>query len=184
MSKLIRGAVLATFLCVLPRCGGTDGNEEAGGPSGAGQSTGGTKGGDAGSQSGGSGGAGDVAHAGTASGGEAGTSHVGGAAGASAAGSAGMAGAAGAVGLVGCGGKTCGANEYCRAACSGTNIGIGGTSGLPMPPAMPSCAPLPASCNGTPTCDCVCGPALGFATWCSTGSKPIAPGPAIQCGCA
>lgn len=181
MSKLIQGALLATLLCALPRCGGTDATQDPGTPS-AGQTTGGTQAGDAGSKTGGAGGAGDVAHAGSAHGGEAGASQVGGAAGSSFAG-AGAAGTGGAA-VVGCGGETCAPNQYCRAPCNGTIIGVGGTPGLPMTPPMPSCAPLPAACNGTPTCDCICGPALGFTFWCSTGSKPIAPGPAVQCGCA
>lgn len=183
MSKLIRGALLASLLSTLPRCGGTDAPPEGG--ASAGQSTGGTQAGDAGSAAGGSSGAGDVAHAGSASGGEAGTPHVGGAAGAGTGGAAG-AGAAGAGGTangLGCG-ATCGPNAYCRAPCSGTGFGFGGTTGLPMTPPLPSCAPLPAACNGTPTCDCICGPALGYSTWCGTGSKPITSGPAVQCGCA
>jgi hypothetical protein len=196
MSKLIRGALLATLLCALPRCGGTDATEEPGAPS-AGQGTGGTQAGDAGAKAGGSSGAGDLAQAGRASGGEAGTSHVGGAtsggaagaasggaAGAASGGAAGAAsgGAAGAASGVGCGGATCGPNEYCRAPCSGTGFGFGGTTGLPMTPPMPFCYPLPAACNGTPTCDCICG--LGSTFWCSTGSQPITSGPAVQCGCA
>ena len=189
MSKLIRGALLAALLSTLPRCGGTDGTSDPGEPS-AGQSSGGTRAGDAGSVAGGSSGAGDVAHAGSASGGEAGTSHVGGAAGASAGGAAGTSAggaagtsAGGAASGLGCG-ATCGPNEYCRAPCSGTGFGFGGTTGLPMTPPLPGCAPQPAACNGTPTCDCICGPALGYSTWCSTGSKPITSGPAVQCGCA
>ncbi|MES1186972.1 MAG: hypothetical protein ABUL60_24370 [Myxococcales bacterium] len=180
MSKLIRGALLAALLSALPRCGGTDATPDAG--ASAGHSTGGTQAGDAGSAAGGSSGAGDLAHAGSASSGEAGTSHVGGSAGTSAGGSAGTS-AGGAASGLGCG-ATCGPNEYCRAPCSGTGFGFGGTTGLPMTPPLPGCAPLPAACNGTPTCDCICGPALGYATWCSTGSKPITSGPAVQCGCA
>ena len=177
MSKLIRGALLVTLLYALPRCGGTGATEEPGTPS-AGQSTGGTYAGDAGSKAGGSSGASDLAQAGSASGGELGISHGGGAASAGAAG----AGAAGAVSGIGCGGATCGPNEYCRAPCSGTGFGFGGTTGLPMSQPMPACFPLPAACNGTPTCDCICG--LGSTQWCSTGSKPITSGPAVQCGCA
>jgi hypothetical protein len=187
MSKLIRGALLATLLCALPRCGGTDSTEGPGAPS-AGQGAGGTQDGDSGSKAGGSSGAGDVAHAGSSSGGEAGSSHIGGAtsggaAGATSGGAAGATsgGAAGAASGFGCGGATCGPNEYCRAPCSGTGFGFGGTTGLPMTQPMPSCYPLPAACNGTPTCDCICG--FGSTFWCSTGSQPITSGPAVQCGC-
>jgi hypothetical protein len=194
MSKLIRGVLLATLVGVLPRCGGTDATDEPGAPS-AGQSAGGAHAGDAGSKSGGSSGAGDVAHAGRSSGGEAGSSHVGGAAGGGAAGGGATSGGAtsggatsggatsgGATSGFGCGGATCGPNEYCRAPCSGTGFGFGGTTGLPITQPMPSCYPLPAACNGTPTCDCICG--FGSTFWCSTGSQPITPGPAVQCGCA
>jgi hypothetical protein len=177
MCKLIRGVLLATLLGALPRCGGTSpGTTEEPAPS-AGESEGGADAGNAGSKAGGSSGAGGATQAGSASGGAAGAALVGGAGGAA---GAGAAGAAGAVSGIGCG-ATCGPNEYCRAPCSGTGFGFGGTAGWPMSPPLPSCYPLPAACNGTPTCDCICG--AGTTFWCSTGSKPITSGPAIQCGC-
>jgi hypothetical protein len=41
---------------------------------------------------------------------------------------------------------------------------------------MPSCAPLPAGCNGTPSCDCICGSSSSF--FCTPGAAQV------QCGCA
>jgi len=83
----------------------------------------------------------------------------------------GAAGMAGSGGGVACGDETCGPTEYCRAACSGTILLDAG----PPPVLKPSCAPMPAACNGTPSCDCICG----------TGSTFCTPGAAqIQCGCA
>ena len=185
MSKLIRGALLVTLLYVCTQCGGTSGDvSEDTGASGAGQSGSGGHAGDAGAKTGGSGGAGGLVESGGSNSGHAGAQAAGaaGAAGSSSAsgnGGAAAAGAAGAPSGVGCGAATCGANEYCRAPCSGIGFGFGGTAGIAEP--MPSCSPLPAACNGTPTCDCICG--VGSSFGCSTGSKPLSSG-AVQCGCA
>lgn len=84
------------------------------------------------------------------------------------AGDGGRAGAAGHA--VSCGDETCGADQYCKAACSGTSLLDAG----PPPVLKPSCAPLPAACNGTPSCDCICGPG---STFCTPGAKQV------QCGC-
>ena len=66
-----------------------------------------------------------------------------------------------------CGSKTCGVNQYCAAACSGT---------LPPEPVVmePSCRDLPARCIGDTSCECICG-GTGF---CRDGE------PEVQCGCA
>jgi len=78
----------------------------------------------------------------------------------------GGASGAGAGGGSACGAATCGPNQYCRAACSG----IGGA-----PPDNPSCADLPAACNGVPSCACICGVTASF---CTPGAHEV------QCGCA
>jgi hypothetical protein len=80
------------------------------------------------------------------------------------------AGAAGHAGGIACGDETCGPDEYCRAGCSGTILLDAG----PAPVLKPSCAPLPPACNGTPGCECICGPT---ATFCTPGATQI------QCGC-
>ena len=50
-----------------------------------------------------------------------------------------------------CSGPSCGSDGYCRAGCCTT-------VGCVQPPS--TCQPLPAACNGTPTCQCVCGNSL------------------------
>jgi len=75
-------------------------------------------------------------------------------------------------GGVGCGDRTCGPNQYCRAAC-GVASPSAGAGGRPTP-GTPTCRDLPAACSGVPTCSCICGPASSFCT----------PGAAeVQCGC-
>lgn len=69
----------------------------------------------------------------------------------------------GAAAGVPCEDETCNANQYCRVGCLGTG---GGSSGR-------SCAPLPATCDGVATCDCVC----GGPRFCTDS------GGAIRCGC-
>jgi hypothetical protein len=95
--------------------------------------------------------------------GHAGSAASGGASGASGSVSAGTAGSAGGTA---CGLATCGPNQYCRAACSG----VGGPT-----PDSPSCADMPAACNGVPSCACVCGTTASF---CTPGAHEV------QCGCA
>jgi hypothetical protein len=68
---------------------------------------------------------------------------------------------------VSCGSSTCGDGQYCRAGCCATR-------GCVLGP--PSCEPLPSACNGTPTCECICGRSGGLCT--------ITSGVAVQCGCA
>ena len=92
------------------------------------------------------------------------------------AGSSGASGTAGAAGGVACGEQTCSATQYCRAPCSGT--GTGGT-GADQP--LPNCFPLPGLCNGTPTCDCICG---SGGLFCPTGSDTLPRTAVVQCGCA
>lgn len=76
-------------------------------------------------------------------------------------------------GAPGCGDRTCGPNQYCRAACSGVGSPSAGTGGRAAP-GKPTCADLPAACSGVPTCSCICGPTSSFCT----------PGAAeVQCGC-
>jgi hypothetical protein len=139
--------------------GTTQGGSSSGGSSGA------TQGAAAGS-------AGSAASAGTATAGSAGAGSPGGAANAGAGGSAAGAANAGAAGNASgrvCGAQTCGANQYCRAPCSGT--GFGGTQSL----GDPTCAALPAACNGVGTCECICGSfSLQF---CTPGAFEV------QCGC-
>jgi hypothetical protein len=97
-----------------------------------------------------------------------------GGAGAGGVGNAGMAGAAaGAAGQSGiaCGDQTCGPNQYCRAACSGTVLLDAG----PPPVQKPNCATLPAACMGTASCECICG---AVTTFCIPGATEV------QCGCA
>lgn len=81
-------------------------------------------------------------------------------------------GVAGSAGGPACGDQTCGANQYCRAPCSGT--GFGGSAGFGGSQARGSCAVLPAVCNGVPSCECICGPTKGF---CTPGAVEV------QCGC-
>jgi len=76
-------------------------------------------------------------------------------------------------GGVGCGDRTCGPNQYCRAACSGVAWLSAGTGGLPTP-GEPTCADLPAACGGVATCSCICGPT---STFCTPGAAEV------QCGC-
>jgi len=65
-----------------------------------------------------------------------------------------------------CNGQTCGDGQYCRAGCCGT-------VGCVQPPS--TCQPLPSACNGTPTCQCVCG---------MSGPPCTINGDLVQCGCA
>lgn len=95
------------------------------------------------------------------------TVHVGGGGSGGASGAAG-AGAPGSAGGTACGTATCGPNQYCRAACNG----IGGG---PPPPDNPSCADMPAACDGVPSCACICGVTASF---CTPGATEV------QCGCA
>jgi len=177
MSKLLRSATLAATLLAFIHCGGTspEVTEGAGGSTAQGGSA--AQGGSDTAKAGSSSSAGNTAQAGAPAGGASGGSHVGGAAGTG--GGNAEAGTGGAAG-VRCGDATCGPNSYCRAPCSGTGFGVAGSAAIPAP--QPSCSPLPPACNGTPTCDCICGG--GSAFWCSTGSKPLAPSSPVQCGCA
>jgi len=75
------------------------------------------------------------------------------------------AGAGGSVGGLTCGQATCGPNQYCRAACTG----FGGAQ-----PGNPSCADMPAACNGVSGCACICGVTASF---CTPGAHEV------QCGC-
>jgi hypothetical protein len=128
--------------------GGTT-NGLAGASGAAGSGIGGSTrgaGGSSGASAGGSGGEG----AGGSSGGSAGNS------------SGGMTGRG-----VSCGGKTCGENQYCRAACCATPGCVSGG---------PRCDDLPAACDGVPSCQCICGSGSGF--FCKEGA------PEVQCGCA
>ena len=68
---------------------------------------------------------------------------------------------------VSCGGSICGEGQYCRADCCATRGCVQGP---------PSCQPLPSACNGTPTCECICGRPYSLCT--------ISSGVAVQCGCA
>jgi len=97
-------------------------------------------------------------------GGSGGATTHGGTAGSSGAASGGRAGAGGSG--IKCGEEYCSAEEYCRAPCNGV---AGYTTTSP-----PSCSELPARCEGTPTCECICG---GFTAFCTPGAA------AIQCGC-
>jgi|SRR6478735_5818120 len=88
------------------------------------------------------------------------------------AGNGGTGGAAGGVATGGaggtsallCSGVTCAPNQYCRAPCTG----FGGAMG------KPSCAELPTTCSGVPSCACICGATNSF---CIPGAHEI------QCGC-
>lgn len=130
---------------------------------------GGSAGGASGESHGGGGGsAGSVASAGAAT--AAGAGGAGGKAGAAgSAGAAANSGAAGTAGGQSCGDRTCGANQYCRAPCSGTSLGGGQSLG------DPTCAALPPTCNGVASCECICG-SVGF--FCTPGAF------VVQCGCA
>jgi hypothetical protein len=152
-------AVLVTLSSL--DCGGTpsDANSSASaGTTQGGSSAAGTSGA---SHAGSGGNSGSVASGGTASAGDT-------------AGEAGEAGDAAAAGAAGsgsraCGEQTCGANQYCRAPCSGTGFGGGQSLG----PA--TCGVLPPACNGVPSCDCICGSGSSF---CTPGAFEV------QCGCA
>lgn len=158
-----RGALAILAAASAFQCGGSPADTDQ--PSSAGAPQGGAAGAASGASHGGSGGT--SAGTGTAAG---------------ASGAAGKAGAAGSAGAAGggagaggtssgqaCGDQTCGANQYCRAPCSGT--GIGGSQSL----GKPSCWALPPSCNGVPSCECICG-SVGF--FCTPGASEV------QCGCA
>ena len=143
------------------------GGQTTGGASASGESGGGNTSGGAGNSSGGAAGAGAggrTNEGGAASGGSAGTA-AGGAPKGGAVGSAGAAGSAGAPGGISCGQTTCGANQYCRAGCCGTPG---------CDPGPDTCRPLPATCNGAPSCGCICGQGSSF--FCKDGGV-------IQCGC-
>jgi hypothetical protein len=64
-----------------------------------------------------------------------------------------------------CNGQSCGSGQYCRAGC----CGVGGC----VPPPS-TCESLPAACNGTPTCQCVCG---------MSGPPCTINAGIVQCGC-
>ena len=146
--------------------GATPGGSSSGGSSGASQGSGGSSGRET------MAGAAPVAGA-TPNAGAAGMAGAGGSA--TAAGAGGTTGTAAAAaggteGGLGCGDKTCGPNEYCRAACNGVFTGGSPSVG------SPSCAPMPAACKGVPSCECVCGSATSL--FCKPGAREI------QCGCA
>jgi hypothetical protein len=61
-----------------------------------------------------------------------------------------------------CGTMTCASNQVCVHPCSGIDSGMGG------PP--PVCVDVPASCDGTPTCECV------HPSQCVSGGSPGFPG--------
>ena len=154
-------------------CGGTASDINSSGSAGASQA-GSSAAGTSGASPGGAGGSsGSVTSGGTAH--TAGAGGAGGNAGAvSNAGAAdraiaGGGGAAGGGSGQACGDQTCDANQYCRAPCSGT--GLAGSQSL----GPPSCAALPAACNGVPTCECICG---SFTFFCTPGAFQV------QCGCA
>lgn len=158
---LARSAILLCLLVVLHGCGSDD-------------STAGSGGGAAGSAGTGTGEnlAGSMSQGGQAgAGGSGGTPSFGGGgvAGAPTGGMSGGAAGSGVAGSAGsgqrtCGTETCGANQYCRAGCSGTGDD----------PGPPRCAELPPACEGEPTCACICGLT---ALFCTPGA------PTIQCGC-
>jgi hypothetical protein len=138
-------------------CGGTP--SDTSGSAAAGTSGSAAAGASGASQGGAGGSSGSAASGGTAIAGGAG-----GIAGSASA--AGSSGAAGSAGGQTCGDQTCGANQYCRAPCSGT--GFGGSE------ARGTCAVLPPACDGVPSCECICGPTKGF---CTPGAVEV------QCGC-
>ncbi|HET7542417.1 MAG TPA: hypothetical protein VFK05_21255 [Polyangiaceae bacterium] len=84
--------------------------------------------------------------------------------GAGAAGAGAPGAGAGGSGSVVCGGATCAPNQYCRAACTG----FGGAMG------KPGCWDLPVTCNGVPSCTCICG---STSLFCTPGASEV------QCGC-
>lgn len=159
--------VLAALVALA--CGSTGSDDHQAGAAGA-TPGGRSNGGSAGANQGSGGSSGGVTVAGAApmagaaaSAGAAGLAGAGGAAGTAGSGSGGSGGG------VGCGDRTCGPNEYCQAPCNG--VIVGGSSAI----GPPSCSPMPATCNGVPTCECVCG---SFTSFCTPGAH------AIQCGCA
>lgn len=178
----VRCALGAALLLGLSHCGsssnegatpsGAAGSSDGGALSGVGGSSvagaGGSTGGESPAGAGGSSGGGGSSGAG---------SSAGGGLGGAGAGHAGSSGTAGTAGGVPCGDQTCSSDQYCRAPCSGTFT----TGGFGAVAPSPSCSALPPLCDGTPTCDCICG---GVSFWCSTGSETIPRTAAVQCGCA
>jgi hypothetical protein len=173
------------ILLLLVNCssGNREGDASVGGGDGSfsgtgGQTTGGTSssGGSAGSITAGAAGSssdgsafdvsgGQTNEGGAESGGSSGKS-AGGAPTGGAVGSAGAAGGAGTPGGISCGQTTCGPNQHCRAGCCGTPN---------CNPGPDTCWPMPVTCNGVPSCGCICGQSSSF--FCKDGGV-------IQCGCA
>lgn|GEM_PF-1080205 len=187
VSRLMPASVLLSL--AIGACGANSGAEGAvvGGASQAGGSSTGASGMSHGGTGGASGAGGRNAGvgglvevclvcAGNGVGGHAGSVSLAGSGGSITTGAAGTATAAAGTsggGGVGCGDRTCGPNQYCRAACSGVAWPSAGTGGRPTP-GEPTCAELPAACGGVATCSCICGPTSSFCT----------PGAAeVQCGC-